>query len=110
MKPRVTLRKALEDPELLGAALAGIMASLGQQFQRFTGRTTPPPQRIDDFYVASADVAARAERWRSCGRVRLWNSCYGRRFKLPSFVSSSSWFLSTTRTVPFWARSFWPWA
>jgi hypothetical protein len=70
MTPRVTLRKALDDPELLGSALAGptwhawrviLLATLGElltkdelkTFQQFTGRKTAP----------LADVAARAGRW-----------------------------------------------
>ena len=67
MKPRVTLRKALEDPELLGSALAGptwhawrslLLAAMGEPlnpdvlktFTRFTGRTVPPPQRVDELW------------------------------------------------------------
>ena len=59
MKPRVTLRKALEDPELLGSALAGptwhawrslLIAAMGEPltndeletFTQFTGREKPP--------------------------------------------------------------------
>jgi hypothetical protein len=67
MKPRVTLRKALEDPELLGSALAGpswhawrslLLATMGEPltpdeletFTRFTGRATPPSQRVDELW------------------------------------------------------------
>ena len=67
MKLRVTLRKALEDPELLGSALAGptwhawrslLLAAVGEPlnpdeletFTRFTGRTTPPRQRVDELW------------------------------------------------------------
>ena len=67
MKPRVTLRKALEDPELLGLALAGstwhawrslLIAAMGEPltpdeletFKGFTGRTEPPSQRVDELW------------------------------------------------------------
>ena len=69
MKARVTLRQALDDPSLLGASLAGpswhpwrslLLAAMGEElrpdeltiFQKFTGRTAPPPQRIDEFWCA----------------------------------------------------------
>jgi hypothetical protein len=67
MKPRVTLRQALDDPSLLGAALAGpswhawrslLLAAMGEPLQpdeletftRFTGRSTPPAQRVDELW------------------------------------------------------------
>ena len=67
MKPRVTFRKALEDPELLGSALAGstwhawrslLIAAMGEPltpdeletFKGFTGRTEPPLQRVDELW------------------------------------------------------------
>ena len=67
MKPRVTLRKALEDPALLGSALAGpswlpwrsiLLAAMGEPllpdeleaFKRFTGRDTPPAHRVDELW------------------------------------------------------------
>jgi hypothetical protein len=67
MKPRVTLRQALDDPSLLGASLAGpswqawrslLLAAMGEElkpdeltiFQKFTGRTAPPPQRIEELW------------------------------------------------------------
>ena len=67
MKPRVTLRKALEDPELLGSALAGptwhawralLVAAMGEAltpdelgtFKTFTGRDAPPSQRVDELW------------------------------------------------------------
>jgi hypothetical protein len=59
MNPRVTLRKALNDSELLGNSLGGdswhgwralLLAAMGEElkpdeltiFQKFTGRTAPP--------------------------------------------------------------------
>jgi hypothetical protein len=62
MTPKVNLRQALEDPELLGAALAGptwhawrslLIAAMGEPlskdelatFKQFTGRDTPPPRQ-----------------------------------------------------------------
>ena len=67
MTPKVTLRKALEDPELLGSALAGdtwhawralLIAAMGEPlsedelktFTKFTGRETPPSQRVDELW------------------------------------------------------------
>ena len=67
MKPRVTLRQALEDEALLGSALAGptwqawrsvLLAAMGEPlnadelktFTKFTGRKTPPSQRVDELW------------------------------------------------------------
>jgi hypothetical protein len=69
MRPRVTLRQALDDPSLLGASLAGpsrhpwrslLLAAMGEElkpdeltiFRKFTGRTTAPLRRIDEFWCA----------------------------------------------------------
>jgi hypothetical protein len=68
MTPRVTLRRALHDPELLGTALAGpswhtwrsiLLAAMGEPllpdeleaFQHFTGRTTAPDHRVDELWA-----------------------------------------------------------
>ena len=67
MKPKVTLRQALEDEALLGSALAGptwqawrsvLLAAMGEPlnreelatFTKFTGRKTPPSQRVDELW------------------------------------------------------------
>ena len=67
MKPLVTLRQALEDPQLLGASLAGpswhawrslLIAAMGEPltaeetetFKRFTGRETPPANRVEELW------------------------------------------------------------
>src|SRR5262245_36195160 len=67
MKPKITLRKALEDPELLGSSMSGpswapwrtlLIATMGEPlkpdelevFTRFTGRTTPPDRRVDELW------------------------------------------------------------
>ena len=67
MTPKVTLRRALEDPELLGAALAGpswhawrslLLAAMGEPlepdeletFKRFTGRSIPPSEHVDELW------------------------------------------------------------
>ena len=67
MTPKVSLRKALEDPELLGSALAGptwhawrslLIAAMGEPlkpdeletFKSITGRDTPPSQRVDELW------------------------------------------------------------
>ena len=69
MTPRVTLRRALEDPELLGTALAGpswhawrslLLAAMGEPlnpdeletFKRFTGRELAPERRVDELWCA----------------------------------------------------------
>jgi hypothetical protein len=69
MTPKVTLRRALEDPELLGAALAGpswhpwrslLLAAMGEPlnadelgtFKRFTGRDVAPERRVDELWCA----------------------------------------------------------
>jgi hypothetical protein len=67
VKQKITLRKALEDEQLLGSSLAGpswavwralLIASMGEPLQpgelttftRFTGRTAPPDRRIDELW------------------------------------------------------------
>ena len=81
MKPRVTLRQALDDPSLLGAALAGpswhawrslVLAAMGEPLQPDeleTSRASLVARHhlrnvLTSFGVASADAAARAARWR----------------------------------------------
>src|SRR6476646_3775293 len=66
MIPRVTLREALSDPNLLGTAIAGdswrswralLIAAMGEElregereiFSQLTGREREPLQRIDQF-------------------------------------------------------------
>ena len=66
MRPQVTLRKALQDPHLLGNALPGdtwqswhilLIASMGEEltederiiFKQLTGRDREPKQRVDQF-------------------------------------------------------------
>jgi len=70
MNPRVTLRRALEDPELLGTALAGstwhawramLLAAMGEPlepseleaFRQRTGRQTPPEKRVEELWVVA---------------------------------------------------------
>ena len=67
MKPKTTLRQALEDESLLGSALAGptwhawrslLIAAMGEPlttpelktFAKFTGRTKVPAKRVDEFW------------------------------------------------------------
>src|SRR5262245_60077045 len=64
---QTSLRTALEDPQLLGGALAGdswaawralLLAAMGEplkpdeleHFRRLTGRADPPPQRIEELW------------------------------------------------------------
>lgn len=68
MTPRVTMREALTDPGLLGGALGGptwhawrvlLIAAMGEPlepselatFTALTGRSEPPPSRIDEFWA-----------------------------------------------------------
>src|SRR5689334_18150736 len=67
MRPKITLRNALEDEKLLGSSMAGpswqawrclLIAAMGEPlkpdeltvFTRFTGRTTPPERRADELW------------------------------------------------------------
>src|SRR5262245_36449975 len=67
MKPRITLRQALDDPALLVEVLGGdtwqawrsiLLAAMGEPltaeetktFKQFTGRTTAPDQRVDELW------------------------------------------------------------
>ena len=67
MRPAITMRKALEDKRLLGAALEGeswftwrtmLIACMGEPltadelevFTRVTGRPKSPPQRVEGSY------------------------------------------------------------
>jgi hypothetical protein len=69
MTPRVTLRKALNDPELLGNSLGGdtwhawrslLLAAMGEElepdeltaFKKYTGRTTAHSRRVDELWCA----------------------------------------------------------
>lgn len=75
MIPRVTLRHALSDPQLLGKALEGdswlpwrtlLIAAMGEAltddervlFQQLTGRAREPGQRVEEF----AGVVGRRRR------------------------------------------------
>ena len=66
MKPSITLRKALADPQLLGGVLTGdswkswrvlLVAAMGESltederaiFTRLTGREREPLQRVEEF-------------------------------------------------------------
>jgi hypothetical protein len=67
MTPKVSIRKALSDPALLGTALAGpsweawrvlLIAAMGEPltpdecliFENFTGRKVPPAERVDELW------------------------------------------------------------
>ena len=67
MTPKVSLRKALEDPQLLGSVLDGpswhawrslLLAAMGEElkpdeletFRQFTGREAAPPNRVDELW------------------------------------------------------------
>lgn len=84
MKPRVSIREALEDPQLLGGALPGeswllwrvlLIAAMGEAltederklFESVTGRPEAPHERVDEFWniVVGAVVVKRVlpARW-----------------------------------------------
>lgn len=67
MRPQISLREALEDPQLLGTVLGGqswlawrslLLAAMGEKllpeelnhFRRLTGRTEPPRERVKEFW------------------------------------------------------------
>jgi hypothetical protein len=67
MQPQTSLRRALADPQLLGATLAGaswaawrtiLLAVMGEKlksaeleiFRRLTGRQSPPDKRVEEFW------------------------------------------------------------
>jgi hypothetical protein len=67
MRPLVSLRRALDDPDLLGLILGGptwlawravLLAAMGEAltdeereaFQRLTGRPKEPLQRVEEFW------------------------------------------------------------
>src|SRR5262245_6443859 len=79
MKPRVTLRKALHDDDLLGQSLPGdtwkpwrvlLMAAMGEKlladerviYTNFTGREREPGQRVSEF---SAVIGRRGGKTRA---------------------------------------------
>lgn len=86
MTPRVTLRRALADPNLLGTALSGdswrpwrtlLIASMGEEltadervlFKSMTGREHEPPQMVDQL---AAVIGRRGGKSRSIGTL----ACY----------------------------------
>jgi hypothetical protein len=86
MIPRVTLRKSLADPNLLGHALAGdswkswrtlLIASMGEEltedereiFTQLTGREREPSQRVDQFVAV---VGRRGGKSRACSTLACW--------------------------------------
>jgi hypothetical protein len=78
MKPRISLRAALEDPLLLGAALAGptwfawrsvLLAAMGEAlrpdglaaFQKLTHRDTPPGRMIEECWVIAGRRGGKSQ-------------------------------------------------
>jgi hypothetical protein len=98
MTPRVTLRRALHDPELLGTALAGpswhtwrsiLLAAMGEPllpdeleaFQRFTGRAEAPTQLGTPAEASASSLVA--------GKLFLERGDYERRCCIVSFLRMS---------------------
>lgn len=86
MKPLVTFRKAIEDPNLLGGALEGtswltwralLLAMMGEPltpeeleaYQSRTGRRTPPTKRVDEFWTVAG---RRGGKTRSMSTVAVY--------------------------------------
>ena len=89
MKPKITLRKALNDPELLGSALGGdswanwramLLAANGEPlepaelsaFREFTGRTEPPQTRVDELWCA---IGRRGGKSRAMAALAAYYLC-----------------------------------
>ena len=89
MKPKVSLRKALEDPDLLGSALAGptwhawrslLIAAMGEPltkdelktFTKFTGRTEAPTKRVDEIWCCIGRRGGKSSDGR-VGRLPCWS-------------------------------------
>src|SRR5262249_11585251 len=83
MKPRISLRQSLQDPNLLGGALTGeswaawrtlLVASMGESltederaiFRALTGRDREPLQRVDQF---AAVIGRRGGKSRAMGTL-----------------------------------------
>ena len=90
MTPKVSLRKALEDPDLLGSALAGptwhpwrviLLAAMGEPltkqelatFTKFTGRAKAPDKRVDEFWCSIGRRGGKSGLW-PCGPSTLRGS------------------------------------
>ncbi|WP_179298146.1 hypothetical protein [Mesorhizobium carmichaelinearum] len=86
MKPRVTIRTALSDPQLLGGALPGeswaiwrtlLIAAMGEAltddernaFAAVTGRDREPPQRVDEIWCV---VGRRGGKTRAAGTLAAY--------------------------------------
>ena len=80
LKPKITLRKALSDRELLGSALGGdswanwramLLAANGEPlepaelsaFREFTGRVEPPSTRVDELWRAIGRRGGKPAQW-----------------------------------------------
>jgi len=89
MKPLVSIRSALEDPQLLGNALAGdswavwrviLIAGLGEEltdeervlFREVTGREKEPMERVDELW---AIVGRRGGKTRAAGTLAAYVGC-----------------------------------
>lgn len=111
MKPRVSIREALEDPQLLGGALPGeswllwrvlLIAAMGEAltdderklFESVTGRPEAPHERVDEFWNI---VGRRGGKTRAAGTLGAyiaalcdWGDCLapGERGVLPVMAAS----------------------
>ena len=80
MKAKITLRQALDDPALLGDVLPGkswlpwravLLASMGEEltpselelFTTLTGRTVPPPRRVDELWAIIGRRGGKSRQW-----------------------------------------------
>ena len=89
MKPKVTMREALTDPDLLGDAIPGpswlpwralLIAAMGERltnkerecFRQLTGREYEPLQRVEEFWGA---IGRRGGKTRSAACLAVYCSC-----------------------------------
>ena len=117
MKPRISLRQSLQDPNLLGGALTGeswaawrtlLVASMGESltederatFRALTGREREPLQRVDQF---AAVIGRRGGKSRAMATLACTLQAYAStptRWCLVSAASCSAW-----RSISEWRRS-----
>jgi hypothetical protein len=111
MIPRVTLREALSDPNLLGTAIAGdswtswralLIAAMGEEltgdereiFTQLTGREREPLQRIDQFAAVIGKrrkVQSNSDsRHLPCGALRSSGRLGARRARCPALCRTRS--------------------
>src|SRR5262249_3105802 len=118
MIPRVPLREALSDTNLLGTAIAGdswcswrilLIAAMGEAlrederevFSQLTGREHEPLQRATSSSPCSGEEVASPGQWRRLPPTLLVYATTAMRWCLVNAASCSAW-----RSISGWRRSF----